>query len=80
MQNTLSSRAAIGLPAVQPLGRVRRASQGILHTINNEHQQDEEILTINETHIPEVSSTKFLSVSIDKRLSWIPHINYLHTT
>ena len=34
IQDTLSSRAALGLPAaVQPLGRVRRASKGILHTI-----------------------------------------------
>ena len=32
IQDTLSSRAALGLPAVQPLGRVRRASKGILHT------------------------------------------------
>ena len=31
----MSSRAALGLPAasVQPLGRVRRTSKGILHTI-----------------------------------------------
>ena len=30
----LSSRAALGLPCfVQPLGRVRQASKGILHTI-----------------------------------------------
>ena len=48
------------------------------HSINNEHQQDEEILKINETPIPEVSSTKFLGVTIDNRLSWIPHINDLH--
>ena len=48
------------------------------HSINNEHQQDEEILKINETPIPEVSSTKFLGVTIDNRLSWIPHINHLH--
>ena len=32
IQDTLSSRAALGLPAVQPLGRVRRASKGVLHT------------------------------------------------
>ena len=32
IQDTLLSRAALGLPAVQPLGRVRRASKGILHT------------------------------------------------
>ena len=32
IQDTLSSRAALGLPAVQSLGRVRRASKGILHT------------------------------------------------
>ena len=32
IQDTLSSRAALGLTAVQPLGRVRRASKGILHT------------------------------------------------
>ena len=33
IQDTLSSRAALGLPAaVQPLGRVRRASKSILHT------------------------------------------------
>ena len=31
IQDILSSRAALGLP-VQPLGRVRRASEGILHT------------------------------------------------
>ena len=48
------------------------------HSKNNEHQQDEEILKINETPIPEVSSTKFLGVTIDNRLSWIPHINDLH--
>ena len=48
------------------------------HSINNEHQQDEEILKINETPIPEVSSTKFLGVTIDNGLSWIPHINDLH--
>ena len=41
-------------------------------------QQDEEILKINKTPIPEVSSTKFLGVTIENRLSWIPHINYLH--
>ena len=34
IQDTLSSRAALGLPAYQPLGRVRRASKGISHTIN----------------------------------------------
>ena len=39
------------------------------HSINNEHKQDEEILKINETPIPEVSSTKFLGVTIDNRLS-----------
>ena len=33
IQDTLSSRAALGLPAVQPLSRVRRASKGFLHTI-----------------------------------------------
>ena len=49
------------------------------HSINNEHQQDEEILKINEKPIPEVSSTKFLGVTIDNRLSWIPHINDLNT-
>ena len=48
------------------------------HSINNEQQQDEEILRINGTPIPEVSSTKFLGVTIDNRLSWIPHINDLH--
>ena len=32
VQDTLSSRAVLGLPAVQPLGRVRRASKGILHS------------------------------------------------
>ena len=36
LQDTLSSRAALGLPA-KPLGRVRRASKGILHT-NLEHK------------------------------------------
>ena len=30
--------------------------------MNNEQQQDEETLRINETPIPEVSSTKFLGV------------------
>ena len=34
IQDTLSPRAALGLPAVQPLGRVRRASKGILHTVS----------------------------------------------
>ena len=48
------------------------------HSINNEHQQDEEILKINETPIPEVSSTKFLGVTIENRFSCIPHINDLH--
>ena len=33
---------------------------------------------INKTHIPEVSSTKFLGVTIDIRISWIPHIHDLH--
>ena len=33
IQDTLPSRAALGLPAVQPLGRVRRASKGIWHTM-----------------------------------------------
>ena len=32
IQDTLTSHAALGLPAVQSLGRVRRASKGILHT------------------------------------------------
>ena len=32
IQDTLSLRTALGLPAVQPLDRVRRASKGILHT------------------------------------------------
>ena len=46
------------------------------HSINNEQQQGEEVLRIKyETPIPEVSSTKFLCVTIDNRLSWIPHIN-----
>ena len=44
------------------------------NSINNEQQQDDEILRINETPIPEVSSTKFLGVTIDNRLSWTPHI------
>ena len=35
------------------------------HPIKNEHQQDEEILKINQTPIPKVSSTKFLGVTID---------------
>ena len=48
------------------------------NSINNEQQQDDEILRINETPIPEVSSTKFLGVTIDNRLSWTPHINDLH--
>ena len=34
IQYTISSRAALVLPAVdQPLGRVRRASKGILYTM-----------------------------------------------
>ena len=32
IQDALSSRAALGLPAVQPLGLVRRPSKSILHT------------------------------------------------
>ena len=48
------------------------------NSIKNEQQQDDEILRINETPIPEVSSTKFLGVTIDNRLSWTPHINDLH--
>ena len=39
------------------------------HFISNEQQQDVEILKINELLIPEVSFTKFLGVTIDKRLS-----------
>ena len=35
----LSSLAALGLPAVQPLGRVRCASKGILHTRNGHHSR-----------------------------------------
>ena len=49
------------------------------HFISNEQQQDVEILKINETPIPEVSFTKFLGVTIDNKLSWIPQINDLHT-
>ena len=41
IQDALSSRSALGRPAafVQPLGRVRRASKGILHTksANGQH-------------------------------------------
>ena len=48
------------------------------HFISNEQQQDVEILKINETPIPEVSFTKFLGVTIDNKLSWIPQINDLH--
>ena len=35
-------------------------------------------LQINRTIIPEVQETKFLSVIIDNKLSWIPNINKLH--
>ena len=50
------------------------------HSINNEHQKDKEILRINVTPMPEVSSIKFLgaTLAIDNKLSWIPHINDLH--
>ena len=35
-------------------------------------------LELNETHIPELSSTKFLGVTIDNILYWTTHINDLH--
>ena len=35
-------------------------------------------LKIDSTPIPEVTSTKFLGVTIDNRLSWKQHINDLH--
>ena len=35
-------------------------------------------LNISGTSIPEVNSIKFLGVTIDNQLSWIPHINNMH--
>ena len=35
-------------------------------------------IVIDQNGIEEVSETKFLGVSIDHRLTWLPHINQLH--
>ena len=35
-------------------------------------------LNISGTSIPEVNNIKFLGVTIDNQLSWIPHIENLH--
>ena len=37
-----------------------------------------ESLNINEVEIPEVADTKFLGVTIDNQLSWLPHIDNLY--
>ena len=47
------------------------------NTVNSALESEEESLTINEIEIDEVVETKFLGVTIDNKLSWVPHINEL---
>ena len=44
----------------------------------DDDENENHTLKINGTLIPEVKSTKFLGVTIDNELSWIPHIESLH--
>ena len=44
----------------------------------DEDQTTYENLNITGVKIPEVTQTKFLGVTIDNQLSWIPHIDNLH--
>ena len=41
-------------------------------------EADDFALKINGTEIDEVEETKFLGITIDKTLSWLPHIKYLN--
>ena len=45
---------------------------------SGDSEQVQHRLCINNHFIKEVDETKFLGVTIDKKLSWIPHINNLH--
>ena len=45
--------------------------------VDTEDSNFEPKLHINDCEIPEVESTKFLGVTIDNKLSWLPHINTL---
>ena len=51
--------------------------------ITEEHESSslldlDNTLNISGTSIPEVNNIKFLGVTIDNQLSWIPHIDNLH--
>ena len=45
---------------------------------SHDSSPDENLIIINDHVIKEVTEAKFLGVTIDSKLSWIPHINNLH--
>ena len=44
---------------------------------NEGADEDDTILAIEGTIIKQVTETKFLEVTIDDKLSWKPHINFI---
>ena len=45
---------------------------------SHDSNHDQNLILINNHVIKEVTEAKFLGVTIDSKLSWIPHINNLH--
>ena len=52
--------------------------QNLKSSCDTDSNHDQNPILINNQVIKEVTETKFLGVTIDSKLSWIPHVNNVH--